>query len=112
MAPWLSLAEQQGLVIKWWKPTQAPDQGPRLTARDLDALLSDKTRLVTCTHASNVLGTIHDLSAISAAVHARAPRALVCADAVAYAPHRRIDVKALGVDLYAFSWYKVYVSSQ
>lgn len=32
---------------------------------------------------------------------------MVCVDAVAYAPHRRIDVKDLGADLYAFSWYKV-----
>lgn len=35
-------------------------------------------------------------------------RALVCADAVAYAPHRPVDVRDTGVDLYAFSWYKVY----
>lgn len=41
-------------------------------------------------------------------MHSHCPTALVCVDAVAYAPHRPIDVKALGVDLYAFSWYKVY----
>lgn len=63
---------------------------------------------MTCTHASNILGTIHDLKAISETVHKIVPGALVCADAVAYAPHRPIDVKELGVDLYAFSWYKVY----
>jgi len=34
--------------------------------------------------------------------------AMLVVDAVAYAPHRRIDVKELGVDFYAFSWYKVY----
>lgn len=106
IAPWVDLAERQHLVIRWWKPSSR-DQ-PTLRAEDLAGLLSDKTRLVTCTHASNILGTIHDLAAISAAVHARCPRALVCADAVAYAPHRRVDVRALGVDLYAFSWYKVY----
>lgn len=63
---------------------------------------------MTCTHTSNILGTIHDVKAISATVHRLAPGALVCADAVAYAPHRKIDVKDLGVDFYAFSWYKVY----
>lgn len=63
---------------------------------------------MTCTHASNILGTIHDIKAISAAAHAASPSALVCVDAVAYAPHRRVDVRALGVDVYAFSWYKVY----
>ena len=36
------------------------------------------------------------------------PGALLCVDAVAYAPHRQIDVKDLGVDFYSFSWYKVY----
>lgn len=41
-------------------------------------------------------------------MHAHSPSTLVCVDAVAYAPHRPVDVKDLGVDLYAFSWYKVY----
>lgn len=106
IAPWVDLADRQHLTIKWWKP--ASHDEPKLQVSDLQLLLSDRTRLVTCTHASNILGTIHDIKAISAAVHAAAPGALVCADAVAYAPHRRIDVKDLGVDLYAFSWYKVY----
>lgn len=106
IAPWVDLAERQGLTIKWWAP-RSRDQ-PRLAADDLAALLSPRTRLVACTHASNVLGTVHDLQAITAAVRAAAPGALVCADAVAYAPHRRVDVQATGVDLYAFSFYKVY----
>lgn len=113
VAPWLDLAERQSLVVKWWRPSPEEGEeeqalGPRLTARGLEGLLGEKTRLVTCTHASNVLGTIHDLKGISALVRERAPQALVCADGVAYAPHRNIDVKEFGVDLYAFSWYKVY----
>lgn len=92
--------------MKWWKPVSRNE--PKLVATDLDGLLSNRTRLVTCTHASNILGTIHDLKAISAAVRRLAPRAFICADAVAYAPHRKIDVKDLDVDFYAFSWYKVY----
>lgn len=63
---------------------------------------------MSCTHASNILGTIHDIKAISAAAHAASPSALVCVDAVAYAPHRQVDVRDLGVDVYSFSWYKVY----
>ena len=62
--------------------------------------------LVTCTHASNVLGTIHDVRNIAEMVHT-VPRAKLCVDGVALAPHREVDVKALGVDFYAFSWYKV-----
>jgi len=49
------------------------------------------------------------VSAISAAVRAGpSPDALVVVDGVSYAPHRPVDVKALDVDVYAFSWYKVY----
>lgn len=68
--------------------------------------MSDKTVFVACTHASNVLGTIHDIRAIAEEVH-RVPGALLCVDGVALAPHRGVDVRELGVDFYAFSWYKV-----
>ncbi|EON97771.1 putative cysteine desulfurase protein [Phaeoacremonium minimum UCRPA7] len=106
IAPWADLAERQNLTLKWWK--SSTKEQPKLLAEDLEALLSDKTRLVTCTHASNILGTIHDVKKIASTAHAKNPNALVCVDAVAYAPHRKIDVKDLGVDFYAFSWYKVY----
>ncbi|KAG7292106.1 hypothetical protein NEMBOFW57_002139 [Staphylotrichum longicolle] len=112
IAPWVDLAERQNLVIKWWKPDTTANPSaktnPKLLASDLASLLSPRTRLVTCTHASNILGSIHDIKAIASAVHAHDPSTLVCVDAVAYAPHRPVDVKDLGVDLYAFSWYKVY----
>jgi selenocysteine lyase/cysteine desulfurase len=102
------MAEYQNLTIKWWLPKTK--ENPKLEASDLKDLLSEKTVLVTCTHASNILGTIHDVKAIAAAVHT-VPGALLCVDAVAYAPHRQIDVKALDVDFYCFSWYKVLPSS-
>ncbi|TLD22724.1 hypothetical protein PspLS_07392 [Pyricularia sp. CBS 133598] len=110
IAAWADLAERQKLVLKWWLPSQASldTSSPKLEVADLKGLLSDKTRFVTLTHASNILGTIHDVKAVSAAVHAQNDEALVCVDGVAYAPHRPIDVKALGVDIYCFSWYKVY----
>jgi cysteine desulfurase family protein (TIGR01976 family) len=104
IASWLDLAERQNLVLKWWKPKPGPN--PELLAGDLTALLSPKTRLVTCTHASNLLGTITDVKAVAAAAHSVG--ALLCVDAVAYAPHRPVDMKDLGVDFYCFSWYKVY----
>ena len=107
IAPWVDLAERQNLVLKWW-PSAERTTRPKLTPENLAPLLSDRTRLVALTHASNVLGTVHDVRAIAAAARRRAPAALVCVDGVAYAPHRPIDVRALDVDLYAFSWYKVY----
>ncbi|KAK0730783.1 pyridoxal phosphate-dependent transferase [Lasiosphaeris hirsuta] len=109
IAPWVSLAQRQQLILKWWLPNTADPTNPKLLAEDLKGLLSNRTRLVTCTHASNILGTIHDIKAIVEAVrNGPSPEALVGVDAVAYAPHRKIDIKELGVDLYAFSWYKVY----
>ncbi|TAQ89572.1 hypothetical protein B7494_g2124 [Chlorociboria aeruginascens] len=105
IAPWLAMAARDKLTIKWWLPKTK--ENPTLLASDLKELLSEKTVLVTCTHASNILGTIHDIKAIAEVVHA-VPDALLCVDGVAFAPHRQIDVQALGVDFYAFSWYKVY----
>ncbi|KAK1638224.1 aminotransferase class-V [Colletotrichum phormii] len=106
IASWVDLAARQQLELKWWKPASATN--PKLTAENLKPLLSDKTRLVTLTHASNILGTIHDVASVASLVHSSNPKGLVCVDGVAYAPHRPVDVKALGVDFYAFSWYKVY----
>ncbi|KZL68964.1 aminotransferase class-v [Colletotrichum incanum] len=106
IASWIDLASRQDLTLKWWKPADAPN--PKLTVENLKPLLSEKTRLVTLTHASNILGTIHDVATVAAAVHKETPKGLVCVDGVAYAPHRPLDVQALGVDFYAFSWYKVY----
>ncbi|RDW84415.1 PLP-dependent transferase-1 [Coleophoma cylindrospora] len=105
IAPWVDLARRQKLELKWWVPKTK--ENPKLEALDLKELMSEKTKLVTCTHASNILGTIHDIKAIAAQVHT-VPGALLCVDAVAYAPHRAIDVKNFGADYYCFSWYKVY----
>ena len=105
IASWVQLAEWRGAKLIWWA---SPDkQNPHLDIETLKGLLSDKTKLVTCTHASNILGTISDIKAIAATVHS-VPGALLCVDAVAYAPHRAIDVQDLGVDFYSFSWYKLY----
>ena len=82
---------------------------PKLDLDVLKGLLSSRTRLVACTHASNVLGTINDIRAIADTVHT-VPGAMLCVDGVTFAPHRRVDVQALGVDFYAFSWYKVGLS--
>ena len=108
LAPWVQLAEWKGLTVKWWIPSKNTDSNPKLEPDDLKKLLSEKTRLVCCTHTSNILGTVTDLPALSKVIHETSPNALFCVDAVAYAPHAPIDVKAFGVDFYSFSWYKVY----
>ncbi len=69
-------------------------------------LIDERTRWVAVTGASNLIGTIPDLTAIVAAAHAVGARVFV--DAVHLAPHRRIDVVALGCDVLATSPYKWY----
>ncbi|EMC99319.1 hypothetical protein BAUCODRAFT_31636, partial [Baudoinia panamericana UAMH 10762] len=105
IAPWVQLAEWRGCTVKWW---DSPDKtNPTLDCDRLRSLMTEKTKLVTCTHTSNVLGTINNVKAIAKTVH-EVPGALLCVDAVAYAPHRAVDVRDMGVDFYSFSWYKVY----
>ena len=69
-------------------------------------MLNDRTRLVAVTQVSNILGTINPIAEIARVVHDNG--ALICTDAVAFAPHRAIDVAELGVDFLAFSTYKVF----
>lgn len=99
---WLDLA-QQGIGVKFWKTNP---ETLMLDLADLEPLMSERTRLVALTHASNLLGSIHPVRAIADFVHQR--NALICVDGVAYAPHRLVDVQALDVDFYVFSFYKVY----
>ncbi|KXH58805.1 2-isopropylmalate synthase [Colletotrichum salicis] len=103
--PWLHYATLAGATVKWWAPSDRLN--PKLDAVTLRSLLTPNTRFVACTHASNILGSIHDIKAFADVVH-EVPGALLCVDGVAYAPHRAIDVKVIGADFYAFSWYKVY----
>ena len=94
--------EEFGLVIKEWpvdRKTGALQDGA------LEKLLTDKTRLIALTHCSNVCSIVHDIPAIVKKAHAKG--ALVFIDGTAYAPHFPIDVKALDVDFYVFSLYKV-----
>ncbi|HKI59140.1 MAG TPA: cysteine desulfurase-like protein [Trueperaceae bacterium] len=102
IGPWARLADQ-GVTVKTWKV----DPGTlELRLEDLAPLMSGRTRLVTFTHASNILGTINPVADIARFVHEHGAR--VCVDAVSYAPHRAVDVQAWDVDYYVFSAYKVY----
>ena len=101
--PWLHIAGLAGATVKWWTPDDRSNA--YLDPDTLRGLMTAKTKWVACTHVSNILGRIHDIKAIASVVH-DVPGAMLCVDGVAYAPHRHIDVKELGVDFYALSWYK------
>ncbi|MEH1859205.1 MAG: cysteine desulfurase-like protein [Nostoc sp.] len=99
---WAAL-EKQGMKVKVW---QVRPDTLELHLADLEPLMSQRTKLVALTHASNVLGTINPIKEIAAFVHDR--NAMICIDGVAYAPHRLVDVQDLDVDFYTLSFYKVY----
>lgn len=102
IGPWRAL-EQSGIVVREWR---LRPETAKLELSDLEALLGPRTKLVAFTHCSNLVGRIHDVAAIVRTIHRAG--ALACVDGVAFAPHRRVDVKALGADFYSVSLYKTY----
>jgi cysteine desulfurase family protein (TIGR01976 family) len=102
MGPWRRLG-RLGAKVRIWR--MDPDR-LECSLEELEELLGPKTALVCFPHVSNLLGEIVDVSGISRRGHAAGAR--VVADGVAYAPHRRIDVRRWDVDWYVFSLYKVY----
>jgi len=102
IGPWVDLGKK-GMIVKTWRVN--PDTW-ELDIEDLKPLLSERTRLVALTHASNVVGKVNPIKDIARVVHDNG--AMICVDGVAYAPHRQIDVQDLDVDFYGFSFYKVY----
>ncbi|MCC6969845.1 MAG: aminotransferase class V-fold PLP-dependent enzyme [Phycisphaerales bacterium] len=110
---WMKLAER-GWVVREWRAerdcksdTRGVAQGSwRILPHTLRALLSERTRLATFPHVSNILGEIVDAAEVAAMAHSVGAK-VVC-DGVAYVPHRAPDVARLGVDWYVYSTYKVY----
>ncbi|MFM7230867.1 MAG: cysteine desulfurase-like protein [bacterium] len=97
------MLESRGITVRTWALRPATQM---LHVEDLEPLLVPRTRLVAFTHCANVVGSIHDARAAIDRIHAAG--ALAAVDGVAYAPHRSVDVKALGADLYVVSLYKLF----
>ncbi|MGA2080150.1 MAG: cysteine desulfurase-like protein [Holophaga sp.] len=101
--PWITQAEDRGATVRWIK---VDTTAFTLDLRDLDAVITPRTRLVAVGLASNAVGTISDVARVVA--RARQVGALVCVDAVQAVPHFAVDFKALGADLLACSSYKFF----
>jgi cysteine desulfurase family protein (TIGR01976 family) len=99
--PWVQAARRAGATVRW---AEVDISTGELPVAQYGALLSERTRLVAVTAASNVLGTRPDVAAITAL--ARAAGALSYVDGVHATPHVPVDVAALGADFYATSAYK------
>ena len=103
VAPWRQLAKERGVTIRTVKLDPATGQ---LDWADFEQCVTSRTKLIAVGAASNALGTINDVE--RAVRMARAVGALVFVDAVHYAPHELIDVRALDCDFLACSAYKFY----
>ena len=101
VAPWLIAAERAGATVRFADPEPGTLELP---ASAVEAVLGERTRWVAVTAASNAVGTVPDLEGIVSAAHAAGARVYV--DAVHAAPHRVLEVGALGADALGCSAYK------
>jgi cysteine desulfurase family protein (TIGR01976 family) len=100
--PWRRLQELGVTVLEWkMNPTTA-----ELELDELEKLLSNQTKLVCVNHSSNIVGSVNDIKSIADMIHAKG--GLILVDGVSFAPHHCVDVKALDVDFYGLSLYKVF----
>jgi selenocysteine lyase/cysteine desulfurase len=95
--------EKTGIVIKEW--CVDPETG-MLHPDDLDAMLSDKTRLLAFPHCSNIVGHVNPVADIVSKT--KTANICVVVDGVSYAPHGLPDIDMLGADIYLFSLYKTW----
>jgi cysteine desulfurase family protein (TIGR01976 family) len=102
VAPWRAL-EEKGVVIR---QVDIREGDCTLDLEDLKRKITSKTKLVAVGYASNMVGTINPVAEITKMAHAAG--ALMFVDAVHYAPHGLIDVKALGCDFLVCSPYKFF----
>ncbi|MFP5372588.1 MAG: aminotransferase class V-fold PLP-dependent enzyme, partial [Actinomycetes bacterium] len=99
--PWVGAAEAVGATVRWADFDPATGE---LTADDVAEVLTERTRLVAVTGASNLIGTRPPLAEIAARVHAAG--ALLAVDGVHLTAHAPVDLRALGADFFTCSPYK------
>ena len=101
IVPWQLLAQRSGAELKWFGLT---DEG-RLDLSALDEVITERTKVVSFTLVSNILGTFNPIEAIVRRAHEVG--ALVVVDASQAAPHMPLDVQALQADFVAFTGHKM-----
>ncbi|MBB1485174.1 cysteine desulfurase [Oceanospirillum sediminis] len=102
IVPWQLLRDQLGIVLK----VIPVDEDGELDMAALNAMISDKTRLISVTHISNALGTINPVKQITQLAHLHEIPVLL--DGAQAVPHTKVDVQDLDCDFYAFSGHKMY----
>ena len=102
IVPWQMMCERKGAVLRVIPMT---DKG-ELQLDTLEGLLTEQTRIVCCTHVSNVLGTVNPVKEVARMAHEKGIPVLV--DGAQSVPHMQVDVQDLDCDFFAFSGHKVY----
>ncbi|MDT8340138.1 MAG: cysteine desulfurase [Longimicrobiales bacterium] len=102
LVPWQLLARRTGARLRY---LEIDDDG-EWVLDDLPRLVSERTRIAALSHVSNALGTINPVEAVVEQVRARSD-AVILVDGAQAAPLLPVDVRALGVDFYAFSGHKM-----
>jgi cysteine desulfurase/selenocysteine lyase len=102
IVPWQMMCERKGAKLKVIPITD----GGELVLDAYEALLSERTRIVCCTHVSNVLGTVNPVNEVVRIAHAHGVPVLI--DGAQSVPHMRVDVQQMDCDFFAFSGHKVY----
>jgi len=103
ISPWMLLARDAGANLRW---VDFHTEDCTLDMDDLERRLTARTKIVACAYASNAVGTINDVKAVTEMAHHAG--ALVFIDAVQYAPHGLIDVRDLDCDFLVCSAYKFF----
>ena len=103
IVPWQLQAMKRGIVVRHLPIT---DRGELACGGDITPYLSDKTRLVSVAHVSNVLGTVNPVKDIIRQAHEHGIPVLI--DGAQSAPHMTIDVQQLDCDFFCFSGHKMY----
>src|SRR6266508_856155 len=101
IVPWQLLCERTGATLRWFSIT---DEG-RIDWSQLEELVTERTKIVSYVHTSNILGTINPTAALTE--RARQVGALVMLDCSQSAPHMPLDVADLGADFICFTGHKM-----
>mmetsp|Transcript_30493 Transcript_30493/g.46781 ORF Transcript_30493/g.46781 Transcript_30493/m.46781 type:complete len:456 (+) Transcript_30493:53-1420(+) len=112
--PWIYIAKAVGAKVKWWSTTKSLPRkvggvDKSSCSNHLEDLLSERTRLVAVSHASNILGQIRDIRQICRTVKEQSHGcAHIIVDGVAAAPHIFPDITSMDADWYAVSCHKIF----
>lgn len=102
IVPWQLQAQRKGIVLK---VIPMNDKG-ELLLDEYEKLFSERTRLVSLVHVSNVLGTVNPVKEMIATAHSYGIPVMI--DGAQSVPHQKVDVQDLDADFFAFSGHKIY----